>query len=425
MRASDPFDPDGPTGDLVVTFAEVSDVIEHPDAGLIGACPLMRTGEHSNNGWAALCPPGGAHGRPRRLPSRSGPDDPRAPRSVEFLRSSPGRRSRRPGDGERAGGAPDRGGVASASSCPLSTRPISWMRPSRGSPPNLALRTRSCCSMMPRPTPRWPSPHAGSTCCRWCVCRARESWTRRSPPDGDRALAGRAPCAARRRRLLAARPPRRDARATYERHSGIVTPNHYRWVPGQSTGSLPASAARPLPPPQAQRRRHSHIQLLELRERFPRSDYDRVGGFRELRRSEDWDLWIRMIRAGSPARPDTVTLLYRKRPDSLSGTNGCLDADIGVLESLIEVEGPPSQRRSCDRYGAGVPASSCSAWTTPPLTTSGRRRRWWRAMVQDRSLRWGDGHRGSTVVRARLSACSPLGGRCPCETCVGATTTCS
>jgi predicted AlkP superfamily phosphohydrolase/phosphomutase len=72
MRASDPLDPDGPTGDLVVTFAEVSDVIVHADTGPIGAAPMQRSGEHSNDGWVLVRPPGGASGdlgdrRPRDL----------------------------------------------------------------------------------------------------------------------------------------------------------------------------------------------------------------------------------------------------------------------------------------------------------------------------------------------------------------------
>jgi predicted AlkP superfamily phosphohydrolase/phosphomutase len=52
-RECDPFDPDGPTSDLVVAFTRESDAIRHPKFGVIGPAPLMRSGEHSADGWVA------------------------------------------------------------------------------------------------------------------------------------------------------------------------------------------------------------------------------------------------------------------------------------------------------------------------------------------------------------------------------------
>lgn len=52
-RADDPFDPDGPTSDLVVSFRTASDAIRHPELGVIGPAPLMRSGEHTPDGWMA------------------------------------------------------------------------------------------------------------------------------------------------------------------------------------------------------------------------------------------------------------------------------------------------------------------------------------------------------------------------------------
>lgn len=73
-RIEDPFAEIAPSPDLIVTFEEVTDVIEHPDVGVVGAAPLMRMGEHSRNAWALL--PNGSGPRvsesvyePRDLPA--------------------------------------------------------------------------------------------------------------------------------------------------------------------------------------------------------------------------------------------------------------------------------------------------------------------------------------------------------------------
>lgn len=52
-RLDDPMDPDGPTSDLVISFTGASDAIRHPQLGIIGPAPLMRSGEHTTNGWVA------------------------------------------------------------------------------------------------------------------------------------------------------------------------------------------------------------------------------------------------------------------------------------------------------------------------------------------------------------------------------------
>ena len=44
--------------------------------------------------------------------------------------------------------------------------------------------------------------------------------------------------------------------------------------------------------------RHNFVSIGAL---FPRVAYDEAGGFRDgVSGAEDWDLWIRMIRAGLP-----------------------------------------------------------------------------------------------------------------------------
>lgn len=58
VRADDPFAPGGPPADLVVLFHPGVDAAEHPTAGRIGPVPLIRTGEHSSNGFAMVSGPG-------------------------------------------------------------------------------------------------------------------------------------------------------------------------------------------------------------------------------------------------------------------------------------------------------------------------------------------------------------------------------
>jgi hypothetical protein len=57
-RAADPFDPDAPDADLVVSFAADADALEHPEVGSVGPLPVPRTGGHSNRGFALFVGPG-------------------------------------------------------------------------------------------------------------------------------------------------------------------------------------------------------------------------------------------------------------------------------------------------------------------------------------------------------------------------------
>ncbi|MEM9038294.1 MAG: alkaline phosphatase family protein [Actinomycetota bacterium] len=62
VRADDPLAEIGPAPDLLVTFNETADTIQHPEHGLVGPCPLMRAGEHTPNGWAIISTPDGESG---------------------------------------------------------------------------------------------------------------------------------------------------------------------------------------------------------------------------------------------------------------------------------------------------------------------------------------------------------------------------
>ena len=54
LREGDPLDPEGPAADLMVIWRDGPDAIEHPDLGVIGPIPSLRTGYHSPNGFAVL-----------------------------------------------------------------------------------------------------------------------------------------------------------------------------------------------------------------------------------------------------------------------------------------------------------------------------------------------------------------------------------
>lgn len=58
VHGSDPLDKSGPDADLIVVFSGALDSLEHPSVGLVGPYPHMRTGSHSNRGWAMVAGPG-------------------------------------------------------------------------------------------------------------------------------------------------------------------------------------------------------------------------------------------------------------------------------------------------------------------------------------------------------------------------------
>ncbi len=58
LRREDPFAVDGPAGELLVVWRDGPDALEHPDPGVVGPIPAMRTGSHRPNGLAVLAGPG-------------------------------------------------------------------------------------------------------------------------------------------------------------------------------------------------------------------------------------------------------------------------------------------------------------------------------------------------------------------------------
>lgn len=58
LRDSDPMDPHGPDSDLAIRFSGAHDALEHPEVGMVGPLPQMRTGSHTPNGFAFFSGPG-------------------------------------------------------------------------------------------------------------------------------------------------------------------------------------------------------------------------------------------------------------------------------------------------------------------------------------------------------------------------------
>jgi Glycosyl transferase family 2 len=116
---------------------------------------------------------------------------------------------------------------------------------------------------------------------------------------------------------------------------GLATADVLRWIPGRAVSARPLSAGSTLPPPGDQLAWLLRENLLSVASLFSRSRYEDVGGFRlQFRGTEDWDLWIRLVRAGAViVRPDHPTVLYRLRHGSVSSAEAMLDARLDVLRT--------------------------------------------------------------------------------------------
>jgi predicted AlkP superfamily phosphohydrolase/phosphomutase len=57
-RAADPMARNGPDSDLLLVWSSAVDAIEHPEIGIVGPVPYVRTGAHNAKGWAMFSGPG-------------------------------------------------------------------------------------------------------------------------------------------------------------------------------------------------------------------------------------------------------------------------------------------------------------------------------------------------------------------------------
>jgi glycosyltransferase involved in cell wall biosynthesis len=133
--------------------------------------------------------------------------------------------------------------------------------------------------------------------------------------------------------------------ATHARHGGMVTTQELAWVPGVTMRATPARE-RTVPPADQQLRAIIDNNFVFAGTLFAKADYERAGGYRDLRNGEDWDLWIRMIRDGVVVhRTDHPTYLYRIRPDSLSYGHRSAEANVEILETVVTEAQSDTERR--------------------------------------------------------------------------------
>lgn len=196
----------------------------------------------------------------------------------------------------------------------------------------------------------------------------------------------------------------------YEARPGIVTAGNYRWWPSERTDPRPSWEINPIPPVERQRTEILRRNFLFVGTLFRRVDYDLAGGFSARRKSEDWDLWLRMIRrVGLTAScPDSVTVLYRQRSDSLSSLDGTLADDLEVLAGIEDAT--PDEQRVIDTTIRQITARQdfIAAYEHASTGDVARARRLWlSAAVQDRSLRLGRGRNGSTTLRSLAAIAVP------------------
>ena len=106
---------------------------------------------------------------------------------------------------------------------------------------------------------------------------------------------------------------------TYAASPGLVSAQELLWYPGTGLDFPPQ-------PRQSRRQWRKANHLIALLRRnfvnfgfFSRELYESVGGFRDLYYCEDWDLWIRMVRAGAHLTVAShPTAVHRVHTQSLS-----------------------------------------------------------------------------------------------------------
>lgn len=123
----------------------------------------------------------------------------------------------------------------------------------------------------------------------------------------------------------------------------LVGAQAIRWLPGQGL------ADRPWPvrvPGRSQIEKLVRRNLLFVGCLFHRSLYDRVGGFRDGG-AEDWDLWIRMVRAGAHiVLAGHPTALYRLSESSLSADDRALQSELQAARRVLEEARGHAERRA-------------------------------------------------------------------------------
>jgi glycosyltransferase involved in cell wall biosynthesis len=115
---------------------------------------------------------------------------------------------------------------------------------------------------------------------------------------------------------------------------GIISANALSWRPGHGFSGRTWQARFPVPAPERQRLGILRSNFVFVGAVFAAPEAEAVGGFRDgFSGAEDWDLWIRMIRAGASVHGSaTPTVLYRTTESSLTASARIHDVYSAVLE---------------------------------------------------------------------------------------------
>lgn len=115
------------------------------------------------------------------------------------------------------------------------------------------------------------------------------------------------------------------------------------WVPETS---IRRGSPEPLPPPPEQLRRMLQSNFASGSSLFARTLYQKAGGFRgEFGIGEDWDLWIRMLRAGGVVvRADHPTFCYRLATTSITSGARKLEGVEAVLSAAVREAATDEER---------------------------------------------------------------------------------
>lgn len=117
----------------------------------------------------------------------------------------------------------------------------------------------------------------------------------------------------------------------YQRRPGLVSPRPLTWTGRGAWRSANYAKARfPLPGDQLAQLLCTNYVLVGAM--YERKLYEEVGGYRQTRFGEDWDLWLRLVAAGVVvSKPDEATYVYRVRATSYSSL---FDKDVAQTEVL-------------------------------------------------------------------------------------------
>lgn len=124
----------------------------------------------------------------------------------------------------------------------------------------------------------------------------------------------------------------------HDRHGGLVTADPIRWIPGAGLAAAGVADRLPVPPPAQQRAAILQHDFVFVGTVFERALYDQVGGFREaFHGTEDWDLWIRMVRHGAVVRrAPHPTVLYRLSTGSVSADERLVHQERKVVLTALD-----------------------------------------------------------------------------------------